>query len=71
LQQIAKMPDCTAAFEGAIMSTRKPEPKRKPNTATSPLIEWPTKEELQLLPVTVGHEEPARDGETWHVEKKH
>ena len=54
------------------MTTRKPEPepKRKPNPATSPLIEWPAKEDFQL-PVTVEHKEPARDGDAWHVETKH
>ena len=44
----------------------KPRANSKPKPTTSPLIEWPTKEELQL-PVTVEHKEPARAGEAWPV----
>ena len=67
---MSRRPEIAEELRGAIMTTRKPEPKRKPNPTTSPLIEWPAKEELQL-PVTVEHQEPGRDGETWHVETKH
>jgi len=38
------------------MTTRKPKPTH------FPLIEWPT-EKLQLVPVTVKHQAPARAGQ--------
>jgi hypothetical protein len=40
----------------ATMTTRKPKPTH------FPLIEWPT-ERLQLVPVTVKHQAPARAGQ--------
>jgi hypothetical protein len=54
------------------MSARKPRPKLEPESkpATSPLIEWPTKE-LQPVPVTVEHKVAASADESWHVETEH